>query len=82
MTDTPAVRTYTHAEHRAFRAVSHREWGQGYEPGNGPAEYAGGTYWPAELRAQAERMQRLIPLYRLAAGALEREIASDPRCAS
>lgn len=78
---TAPIRTYSIREHTAFRAVSRREWGQRYEQGAGPAEYAGGSYWPTELRRKAEEMERLTSLYRRAADALEREIATDPRCA-
>lgn len=74
------VRRYSLEEHGAFRAVSHREWGEAYQIGRGPAEFAGGAYWPAELNRRANQMERLIPLYRLAADALAREILADPRC--
>lgn len=75
-----AQRSYSVEEHRAFRAVSHREWGESYRPGRGPAEFAGGDFWPDALEERAAQLERLIPHYRLAAKALRREIASDVRC--
>lgn len=72
------MRRYSEAEHRSFRAVSRREWGQSYERGEGPAEYAGGDWWPTELERKAAEFERLIVHYRNAAAALRREIAS--RC--
>lgn len=75
------VRTYSNEEHNAFRAISRRVWGDPYRPERGAAQFAGGDYWPSELGRLADEMERLIPLYRLAADALRREIAADPRCA-
>ena len=75
-----AQRSYSDEEHRAFRAVSRREWGDHYKPGRGPAEFAGGDYWPDALEARAAEMESLVPIYRRAANALRREIASDNRC--
>lgn len=78
-----SVRTYSTDEHAAFkRANRHFNWqaGGGYKAGEGPAEYASGRYWPDHMRAEAARLERLIPYLRLAADALEREIAADPRC--
>lgn len=44
----------------------------------GPAQYAGGSYWPDELERRARNAERLAPKLRLAAAALRREIAADP----
>lgn len=48
------------------------------EPGRGPAYYACGPYWPAELERQADEAERLIPELRLAARALRREMLRWP----
>lgn len=68
-------RNYSTDEIRALRAAFGLE-----APMRGPAQHACGPYWPGELRTQAKQYERLIPLLRLAADALEREIAADPRC--
>jgi hypothetical protein len=70
-------RKYTQAEHAAFKAISLRHWRQPYEPGRGPTEYATEPGWPGFLRSKAAEMERLAPLYRLAADAMEREIEID-----
>lgn len=44
----------------------------------GPAQFAGGDWWPAELEARAAKAEALVPKLRLAASALRREIALDP----
>lgn len=48
----------------------------------GPAQFAGGPYWPDELDRRADRLEALIPHLRLAAAALRREIAADPLTAA
>lgn len=71
------MRIYDGAELAALRAVNNHEWpGAGDPAERGPAQFAGGAYWPEELRRKADEFDRLAPLYRLAADALEREIAS------
>jgi hypothetical protein len=77
--ESDAVRSYTESEHVSFKAVSRREWNQPYKRGEGPAEYAGGDWWPTELEKRAAEFERLIYHYRNAAAALRREIAADPR---
>lgn len=67
-------RCYSDAEEAAFRAC-------GMNPMYGPAQFAGGPYWPDELERRAQRLEALIPHLRLAAAALRREIAADPRTA-
>ena len=77
-----AVRRYSDDEHSAFRTANHHfKWNPKYERGRGPAEYAGGGWWPAKMRAEADRLEWLAPRLRTAAAALEREIATDPRTA-
>ena len=76
-------RTYSESEQDALRSVSRREWGEPFEErgaGTGPAHHAAGDYWPVALRRRAAEFEWLAPRYRLAADALEREIAADPRC--
>ena len=69
----PLDRTYTDQEIKAFITISTREWNQVYRDKRGPAWYGGGPGWPAELRRKAAEMERLAPIYRLAADAMERE---------
>jgi hypothetical protein len=69
------MRTYSAAEAEALRAALPMTGAR-----RGPAQSACGPYYPTELRYRAEKYERLIPLLRLAADALEREIAADPRC--
>lgn len=76
MPDTPdrtptPTRCYTDAEERALRAA-------GLDPKRGPAQFAGGHWWPDELLRRAKEAERLVPLLRVASAALRREIASDP----
>lgn len=59
----------------AFRAC-------GMNPQYGPAQFAGGTYWPDELERRADRMEACVSHLRLAAAALRREIAADPLTAA
>lgn len=71
MADREGTRRYSDEEEAAFRAC-------GVNPMYGPAQFAGGHYWPDELDKRADRMERLLPQMRLAARALRREIATDP----
>lgn len=73
-------RSYSPSELAAFKSVSHREWNEPFEArgeGSGPPFYAGGSGWPNELRRKAAEFERLAPRYRLAADAMEREIAAE-----
>lgn len=63
-------RRYTPDEESAFRAC-------GMNPMYGPAQYAGGMYWPDELEKRADRMETCAAQTRIAAAALRREIAAD-----
>ena len=69
------VRTYSGSELRALRVVDRHEWGRSGNPSqHGPAQYAGGLYWPNHLRELADDFERRVKHYRLAADAMEREI--------
>jgi len=72
---TTVSRRYSDAEEAAFRAC-------GMNPMYGPAQFAGGPFWPDELDRRADRLEVLIPSLRLAAAALRREIAADPLTAA
>lgn len=71
------MRNYSVEEMRALAAALP---GTGVQRGDGPAHFAAGPFYPADLRERAAEYERLIPLLRLAADALEREIAADPKC--
>jgi hypothetical protein len=73
----PPTRSYTAEEASALRVIFPNTGATG-----GPAQYASGTYWPDELERRADEFERRIPKLRLAAKALRREIANDPRCTS
>jgi hypothetical protein len=67
-------RHYSPDEARGFRAA-------GMDPTGGPAQYAGGDWWPDLLEFRADEAAASVPLLRLAAAALRREIAADPATA-
>lgn len=73
MTETSSRRCYSPEEAAALRAC-----GFVGADVNVP-HFAGGSYWPDELERRADEAQRLVPKLRLAAAALRREIARDPR---
>jgi hypothetical protein len=68
-------RHYSPEEARAFRAA-------GMDPTGGPAQFAGGHWWPDLLERRAVEAEASVPLLRLAAAALRREIAADPATAA
>ena len=70
-------RNYSDAEVEALRRAFR---GADDPTKRGPAQHACGPYYPAMLRERADDYEKLIPKLRLAADALEREIANDPRC--
>jgi hypothetical protein len=76
MTDpTMSLRQYSAEEAQALRAA-------GLDPTKGPAQFAGGQWWPDELNRRADEAEALAPKLRLAAAALRREIAIDPLTAA
>lgn len=77
------TREYSDDELVALREVCRQVWSGVKDPTTeGPAQYAGGDYWPGRLERMAADMERRAPLYRTAAAALRREIQRDPRTAS
>jgi hypothetical protein len=68
-------RRYSADEMRAFKAA-------GLDPTQGPPQFASGHWWPDELERRANEAEALVPLLRLAAAALRREIAIDPLTAA
>lgn len=69
----PSEREYRDDELAALRLV-----GMTHEKGRGAAYYATGDYWPRQLRENARQAERSIVALRLAADAMEREIARWP----
>jgi hypothetical protein len=69
------TRQYSAEERAALRAA-------GLNATDGPAQFAGGHWWPDELDRRADEAEALFPKLRVAAAALRREIAADPRTKS
>ncbi len=69
------TRQYSAEESAALRAV-------GLSPTTGPAQCAGGHWWPDDLERRADEAEALVPKLRLAAAAMRREIAADPLTAA
>lgn len=79
MSERPAVRVrqYTPEEDAAFRAWYRNEKRGKYVPGNTIPQWAWGPSWPDAMEKRAAQMERLAPLYRIAAEAMRREQAID-----
>lgn len=70
----PPPRQYDDTEIAALRHISRKVWNQSFVPGRGPAWFAGGNWWPEELRRRAEQARSDADAFEIAANAMEREI--------